>query len=332
MIEAPRIWTRRPQIIEPKSEVEFIPRLGGFYKLEAVAPNGRRRLLADWFPNLIPDVGLDIPGVSSSWCYTCRIGSGNTAPSVSDTALVSQVASSSNRTDITGASNQTAAAYTYARCTWRFAAGSAAGNLAEIAVFESSRMLSRALILDGTGAPTTLTVLSDEALDATYEIRNYPPLSDVLTTMVIGSTTHDVVIRVSEVDMLWDMRGSGLGSPVGWMAGSASNSALVYPSTSTLGAITGSPSGTGSLRSSSATSAYSTGSYFRDFSSTWGLTNGNVSGGIATARITCGSQPSAAGEGTSGLCFQMSFDPVIPKTASNNLVLNFRQSWARKAI
>ncbi|MCC7462089.1 MAG: hypothetical protein IT480_06450 [Gammaproteobacteria bacterium] len=331
MSDAPMIWTRRPKIIEPKSEIAFGPKLGGFFKLEAVRPDGRRRLLADWFPNLITDSGLDVPGTQTEWCDSCKVGTGNATPSVSDTALVSQVASTTTRTDTSGASNQTADRYTYGRRTFRFSAGSAAGNLAEIGIQSDGYFFSRALILDGVGAPTTITVLSDEVLDATYEIRNYPPLSDLVTTMMIGSTEHDIVLRACEVDSLWDMLGGG-SVRIGWKAGAATNGAQVYPSTSTLGAVTASPTGTASVFSSSSSSTYVNGTSYRDFAYSWNLSSGNVSGGIAAARITCGLQPPSAGEGTSGLCFQLSFDPVIPKTSSNNLVLNFRQSWARKTI
>ncbi len=333
MIEAPRIWTRRPRIIEPRDEMLFRPRIAGFYKLEAVRPDGRRRLLADWFPNLITDVGLDVPGTSSGWVQRCVVGTGNAAPAFSDITLAAQIAETSNMTDIVSGNNQTADRYMYVRCTFRFAAGTATGNLAEIGIETGvNTLMSRALILDGGGSPTTITILADEVLDATYEIRTYPPLTDVVTTMNVGVTTHDVVLRAAEVDSLWDMRGGGLGNPNGWAAGYATSGAFVYGSTSVLGTVTGAPTTSGSLRSSAGNSSYSPASYYRDFSYTWDLTAGNVSGGVKTALITCGSQPSGGGEGQNGLAFQFSVSPVIPKNNTNNLVLNFRQSWARRTI
>src|SRR5690606_29989085 len=316
MNDAPRIWTRRPKIIEPRSELLFQPTLAGLWRLRARRPDGRVRVDTGWFPNLITDVGLDIPCMSSSWVARCVVGTGNTPPSVSDTALVAQIASTSNRIENVGGSNQTADRYAFARVTFRFAAGAAAGNIAEIGILGGSGdsvLLSRALILDGSGNPTTLTILSDEVLDATYEIRNYPPLTDVVTTMDITGATHDIVIRASEVDSLWTMLGGGLGIPVGWQAGAATRGALVYPSTSVLGDVTGSPSGSGAIDSSRSSGSYTPGTYQRSFSNVWNLSSGNVSGGIAAARVTCGSQPSSAGEARGGLAFQISFDPVIPK-------------------
>lgn len=335
MNDVPRIWTRRPKIIEPRSELLFQPTIAGLWRLQARRPDGRVRVDTGWFPNLITDVGLDIPGTSSSWVQSCVVGTGNTPPSVSDTALVAQIASTSSRIENVGGSNQTADRYTFARTTFRFAAGAAAGNIAEIGILGGSGgsvLLSRALILDGGGSPTTLTILSDEVLDATYEIRNYPPLTDVVTTMDITGVTHDIVIRAAEVDSLWTMYGGGLNLPIGWQAGAATEGAIVYPSTSVLGDVTGRPSGTGSGDSSRSTGSYTPGTYQRSFSNTWNLNRGNVSGGIAAALVTCGQQPSGAGETRCGMAFQISFDPVIPKNDTNNLVLNWRQSWARRSI
>ena len=70
--------------------------IGGRYKLEAIRldENGKevsRRLLADWFSNLIVNQGLDRFGANASFLNYCRVGTGNTAPSNTDTNLVSQV-------------------------------------------------------------------------------------------------------------------------------------------------------------------------------------------------------------------------------------------------
>jgi hypothetical protein len=331
MIEAPRIWTRRAKIIEPRDGMLLRPRLAGYWKLEAIRPDGRRRVVADWFPNLITDVGLDVPGTSASWVESCVVGTGNATPSVSDTVLAAQVASSGNRTNLVGGSNQTADRYTYARATYRFAAGAAAGNLAEIGIKTGAILLSRALILDGGGSPTTITILADEVLDCTYEIRNYPPLTDVVTTMVVGSTTHDITLRAAEVDSVWDMIGGGLGVPIGWAAGACTMGAYVYGSTSVLGAVTAGPTTAGSFTLSRSNSSYTPGTHTRDFSYTWDLTAGNVSGGVAAVLVCCGDQGGGP-EAVGAMAFQFSVSPVIPKNNTNNLVLNFRQSWARRTI
>lgn len=330
--DAPAIWTRRPKIIEPRRELFLRPRIGGFYRLQAIRPDGRVRVDTGFFPNLITDVGLNLIGSSQSWVESVVVGTGNATPTNSDTSLAAQVGSTSNRLSRVGASNQTADRYCYGRAVFRFSAGSAEGNLAEVGVYSSTALFSRALILDGEGVPTTLTILEDEALDVTYEVRNYPPLDDVVTTMDIGETTHDITIRVAEVDSMWDLLGGGLGAPIGWMAGRATfASCSLYPSTSTLGAVTGSPSGTPSNNDGGSDSAYVPNSNARDFSYTFGLTAGNVSGGAAAILVPLGSQPTS-GEAQIGMAYQISVDPVIPKNSGNNLALNFRHAWARRSI
>lgn len=331
MDNAPHIWTRRPKIIEPRTELILRQPLAGWFRLKVRRPDGRVRHDTGWFPNLITDGGLNLLGTSQSWVEACVVGSGSAAPAESDTSLVSEVASTTNRIDRTGGSNQTSDRYCYGRATFRFAAGAAEGNLAEIGIESGSTLFSRALILDGSGSPTTITVLADEALDCVYEVRNYPPLDDVAAEILIGATPHDIVLRVAEVDT-WNVLGGGLGAPIGWMAGIATfTGAAVYGSTSTLGTVLTQPSGTSFGHSGSSNSSYSPASHFREFSYTWGLTSGNASGGIAAVLVAMGSQPTS-GEARAGLWYQFSLDPVIPKDGTNNLTLQFRQSWARRSI
>jgi hypothetical protein len=332
---APHLWTRRTKIIEPNRELVLAPRLCGFFKLEAVRRDGRRRLLADWFPNLITDVGLDYIGTSGDWVNTCVVGTGNSAPAFGNTALDAQLAATGNKTGLNALQNQTSDHYAMAQHTFRFATGDAEGNLSEIGIIAggSNPLFSRALILDGGGSPTTITVLADEALDASYELRHYPPLTDLTTTMVISGVTYDVVVRAQEVDAQWPLVGAFLAT--GWGAGIPTfpgDMGSLFPSTSVLGAVTASPSGGAAGGGSGTNASYTPSSLVRDVSVTWLLTEGNVSGGAAACSIALGAQGSSSGEFRQGLAFQMSFDPPIPKSGSNNLTLNFRQSWARRSI
>ena len=43
----------------------------GWYKFEAVRPDGTKRLLADWFPNLITDAGLERMAGNGDWMRYC---------------------------------------------------------------------------------------------------------------------------------------------------------------------------------------------------------------------------------------------------------------------
>jgi hypothetical protein len=328
------IWTRRTKILEPRAALILRPQVAGRWKLEAIRPDGRRRLLADWFPNLIVDGGLDLPGQNGQFISACAVGTGNSAPDFSDTGLDSQIAVTATKVSAPNGSNETADRYCWTRVVFRFSTGTAAGNLAEIGIKCTSpdKFLSRALILDGDGDPATITVLADEVLDATYEFRVYPPLSDVPGVMTVSGEDYDVVMRTAVVGQ-WTLQHGGLGGGQGFSAGASTLQAALYPSTSTLGAVTTGPTGSSEVSNvfGGTTSTYVPGSYVSDFGYTFDLDHGNVSGGAAAALIPVGSR-ATSDSGAAHFFFQMSIDPPLPKDNTNNLVLNFRSSWARRTL
>src|SRR5690606_22222525 len=122
-------------------------------------------IVAD-FPNLITDSGLDLlaAGSLNSVVGKCWVGSGNSAPSVTDTALESEIASTTNATSSSFANNSGPPDYySYAVKVFRFSTGVAAGNISEVGVGATNNTLfSRALVLDSEGNPTSITVLADE--------------------------------------------------------------------------------------------------------------------------------------------------------------------------
>lgn len=338
-VDAPRIWTRRPKIIEPRDPISIGIGMAGEFRLRVYRPDGQCRHDTGFFPNLITDLGLDQPGgVSPSLMAAISVGTGNTAPAVSDTTLVARVATST----VDEGSSYTASvgtpgdpdwytAYTFTR---RFGAGAAAGNLAEIGVTASSspwNCFSRALILDGGGSPTTLTVLSDEYLDASYRLRWYAGnvLSDVNDTISIsGSGSHDIVLRRAEVD-----GGSNFWRPsFTWNAGTAtSNTATAY--NGSIGAIDARPSGTASPLTSNSNATYTPGDWYRNYSCVWGLNDGNLAGGISAILCCAGTGRVSPGSGGSAAAaYQFSLDPVINKNDTQILTMNFRQTWARRSI
>jgi hypothetical protein len=313
------IWVPRLKIIEPRSPLPAVTQLAGFFKFTAIRPDGRRRPLTDWFPNLILDQGLNFIGTTATWLGACRVGSGNTAPANSQTNLVSHVAGSTNQVNTNESNSGSPPYYGYKQITWRFDQGAAAGNLAEVGVgtgaTNASNLFSRALILDSEGAPTTITVLSDEFLDVSYELRCYVPTDDVLSTIsVTGVGDIDVVARASRAsNVLWNPSPS---SSSGFQGGGSN--VTVY--NGAIGSITDSPAGASSNGSVS-NEAYSDASYHRNFIGTWSLTQGNVAGGISAVRATmnCGEM-------------QYGLDPVIPKDGTQVLTLNFDHVWARKTL
>lgn len=300
------------------SPIILRPTVRGYFKLTAIRPDGRKRPLTGWFPNLITDVGLNRIG-QGTYLNACHVGTNNTTPAVGDTGLAGFVAGTSTiQASATGAQS-TAPYYGYFTKTFRFAQGAAAGNLAEVGIATartnggSTIMFSRALILDELGDPTTVTVLSDEVLDVTYQLRLYPPLTDVLQTITIeGSGYHDTVTRASQVTSSnW---GAYLGAVATFNPNAPSN-ITVY--NGAIGTILQAPSGS-SAQANSYDLAYGNNNLYRDGGVSYGLNVANLSGGIRSARFT-----------TSLGLYQTEFDPVIPKTSTKTLSLLFRVAWGR---
>lgn len=323
------IWVPKGKILEPKQEVLLHTSMEAWFKMEATnVRTGKKRFLAE-FPNLITDAGLNFMGSNSGWLNSCRVGTGNTAPSVGDTNLVAQVAGTS--TDISSSNNAQPEPpyYGYTTKTWRFSEGEAAGNLAEVGIATSTgsgtgTLWSRALILDGGGSPTTITVLSDEYLDVTYQLRVKPPLTDVVTSFDLNGVPNAVTIRAADVTSGVWAPGGGFGT--GGIGGISTNGQGANVYNGVIGPITGNPAGASDTVTSVSNSAYSAGSFQREAIATYGLTDGNLAGGIKSCRILLGGIGSASG--TFGY-MQMEFGTAIPKTSGEILTLTFRHTWAR---
>lgn len=294
------------------------------------------RLLSDGFgepvafPNLITDQGLDFMGASSTYLTACQVGTGSTAPAFTDTQLASYLAGTSNRTSaVSTAQVSVSPFYVEHVIVYRFAAGVAAGNLTEIGVSTTTttgNLYSRALILDGGGLPTTVTVLAGEVLDATYAHRTYAPAADVAGNVTISAVNYSYVLRPCSVNAVntvsgfggnWGVFAPGLPGQQMWtdLNGSAhTQRAYTGP---LVAQNAGNPTGT-SFFGSAAAVAYVPGSLQVQGTQTYDLTHGNVPGGIGVVKFSFGWS-----------AWQISFSPVIPKNNTNNLTLTFRHSWTR---
>lgn len=305
--------------------------LAGWYKIEAGKRDASgkeisRRVVADWFPNLITNQGLDRMGNNNDYLTWCQVGSGDNAPANGDTSLETFVAATSDTQSDLQATSGGTPYYVARTIVKRFGEGVAAGNLSEVGMAWGSGagvLFSRALILDGLGSPTTITILSDEFLDVTYQLRIYPPEADVTGTISISGIDYDYTLRACLVESI---KGSLSPEAAGWMAPTvlagitSGNATLTY--TGGIGPVTGEPSsaivGTPSP-SSVSNSAYGSSNLYRDCSTVWSLNNGN--GNIRSIRLNL-----------NWATYQIEFDPVIPKTNIKILTLNWRQTWARRTI
>lgn len=299
--------------------------ISGWFKLVAIKPDGSKRILADWFPNLITNGGLDRYGAYNDWLYYCQVGSGSTPPTVNDTQLESKIAATNTAAAMVGGVMPSSPYYAYRTNTYRFAQGVAAGNISEVGIgwTATGTLYSRALILDGAGQPTTLTILSDETLDVVYQNRHYAPETDVTGQITLRGTVHDWVSRASKVTT---------GSVNCWEIGnisylynavSAAENGYYWNDiyTGAIGAITLGPGGTRISDCGISTTVYTPGTYYLNYKLTAGLTYGNNALGIGAIFVTIGIG-----------AYQIGFTPNIMKTSSDILELNCRHSWARKTI
>jgi len=302
--------------------IELQSKVGGRYRFSRVAgATGEVREQTPWIDNLITNNGLDLMN-AGDYLVTCCVGSGSTAPADTDTALASLVASTTSPSRVYGRQIATSPFYIYQIATFEFAEGAAAGNLAEVGVgVNSTNLFSRALIKDGGGSPTTITVLGDEFLRVEYELRVEIPETDTTGTFDIGGTTYTWTGRAANIDSAvngWAMSaGTGDGSPV-WAIAST---VLAYDGS--IGAITADPSGTTDSSTSVTATAYTAGDYESSAEATWGPTAGNFGGGIGAVRFQ--------GSSVSGRPFryQIGFSPKIPKTDVDQFTLSVSHSWTR---
>jgi hypothetical protein len=322
------IFIPRLKVIEPKSEL--VARMGMAGEFEMVATNvytGKQRTLAK-FPNLILDIGLDRVGVAQGWWANCYVGSGNSVPTEAQTSLDVLVASTTNRISATTSSLATPPYYTQLVVTYRFAQGAAAGNLSEVGVgWSVAGLWSRALILDSGGNPTTITVLADEFLDVVYRLRNYPPLEDVTSEVIIDGVTTTVLARAAEVATVGAWLATNVAGHIGG-GDTVPNASRHVLTSGNIAAITSKPSGSPQSGPGAGNASYTNGTYFRDYTTSWSITQGNISGGVRTAFTMMGHGSSSSGLGR----MQYQFTPNIQKDATKTMVLAFRNSWGRYTV
>lgn len=302
--------------------------LAGHFTL--VASGGKRGtvVLAE-FDNMILDSGLNyVAGGNLSAINYCQVGTGTTAVSASQTTLVSQIANTNAVQRDWGTATYVAGppAYKWDYKTFRFATGVAAGNLTEVGVGWASTggLFSRALIVDGGGSPTTVTVLSDETLDVTYTVRCYAP-SDATGNITLAGTSYAYTIRGAS------MASGGTGT---WRPGDVLSYGFANRSVSYCDVYTGSISATpGGVPSGTTTggnvvttpAAYVNNSMQRTVEYKFDLNDGNV-GGIKSIRFNV-SGTGASGQATHA--YQIEFTPAVPKDNTKVLRLNFTFSLSR---
>lgn len=273
-----------------------------------------------WSDNLITNAGknaiMTLASGGANMFFHCVVGTGNTAPAESNTSLASYLGYFDFVQAASTTRNSTVAPY-YVKhsATFRFKPGSATGNVAEVgmvltssasaAINASTTLHSRALIVDGVGSPTTVTVAADEYLDVTWELFIYPTDEGTGSfNMTIDGvvTAFNYTVRPCELDATGSP-GENVAGPmfagVGISVGSepstrgfvslsvvepviASVNYGTYATTFPISTVQGHPTPRATNVAASdapntfAAAAYTNGNYYRDYTAQWSLNNGNM--------------------------------------------------------
>jgi len=285
--------------------------LSGRYKLERITPKGDVELAADWFDNLITNQGLDMySGDITNFdqlARYCFVGTDSTPPNALDTDLLGFVAQEDGGLVIVQ-SYSLSPRYYSAVFTYTFDVGAVVGNISELGVgdeyFGTRKVFSRALIKDGVGSPTTISVAADEALRVTYEIRFNLPTSDFLFTV----DGYDFVVKLANANTA----GAVIGND--W-----SNAVFRYPRTypGAVGAtIDGIPAGN-PIDIGTSLDTYVLGSYTRT--------------GKLVATVDQANFSILAFSWGLGVCtWQCSVSPAVVKDNTKQLELGVQLTWARE--
>lgn len=331
-----RIWIPEAPLINLRRYVEVealraTATIAGHFDVELI--HARTGLVKQKlsFPNVITDVGLDQLWGGSSNISTyfshLAVGTGSSNPDVGDTALDAEV----GRTNSNGGFSDelfddgaTPSQRHWRACTRTrlFDNNEANGNLTELGFFTASSggvLMNRQLFRDELGAPTTITKTSDDQLRIRYTWRVYSPLDDVLDTINIGGTPHDITVRAMYVDGSnggWDQREFGRWNTNVTTIHAVDRGTLYSRDSGSV--ATANTANSGTLHS------YSAGTFFRDRTSTWNPASINFSQGVRF--LSCGFSPST------GRIFQFLIQPGIPKSDTERLIVMQRMTIDRHPV
>jgi hypothetical protein len=295
--------------------------LKGLYMGKAHRLDGSSRVLFPWTDNLILDAGLNRIGTGGIF-GRAMYGGSNAAPDAGQTGLITLLAETAVQQETTSGTDLVNN-YCYVRYTYRFAQATSNVNVNEIGIgWAANTCFSRALTVDGVGAPSTVTIEAGEFFDLTYELRIYWPTTDVVGSITLNNINYDFTARAANVanwalPLANYMPTDGSNIFTGGMTASWYNGGDVAG----LGAITAGPNGSFFANNTmNFLSGYSNNSYLRVVRAFRGITGPQqtISGAVFSL-------------GALGI-YKAAFNPVIPKDNTNNLNLDMTLVWARKTI
>lgn len=175
----------------------------GKYRFE-VRREGRLRVQTDWQPNLILDQGRvrlmqsSVASGPASFYGYCHVGTGTSAPSVSQTQLDArvqaiQVQGGNIFLNSSGSPNYVRSA----TVSYSFAQGTVTGVISEVGVgwaATGATLFSRTLLVNGNGDPAPLTLTSMDQLTVYYSFSIVPNLAPLSGAVVLESNTYTYTV------------------------------------------------------------------------------------------------------------------------------------------
>lgn len=289
-----------------------------------------------FFDNLITDVGMNRVGTVNTQsatsinsfhalCGRFVVGSGSDTPAFTDTALVAPVAFASTNPVLDSESSSYTRGWYEITVRHQFGQGQAAGNLSEIGIQHSGLsgpLWSRALILDGAGDPTTITVLPDDFLTCYYTLRIMIPQQDAVFNIGVDYDEDGVVPTVVTARPVRADNSSTSGQ--GWGLQTAASPAFAYLdffngglAAATANVPLGSAVGGSNVTGVVSHEPYVTNSFERYMTRTSGLNQHN-SDQLRTCLL-----------GWLMGTWQVEFNPPLQKNNTQIMQFTFGYSWAR---
>ena len=309
----------------------------GRYKLQRreAIPDGQGGFVAGevieetpWSDNLLTSYYFNTIAFAQGNYYArgCVVGTGSGAVAESNTGLTTYLAATTQTLNPSQVNQfSTSPRYCQQTCTYRFNPGTATGNISEMAmvvvnsgITSATPIISRALVVDGVGTPTAITVLSDEYLDVIWQYTIYVP----------EDQTGDVTFIIDGVNIVYNytIRACYMNTASRWGYAS-SNLPMVsinlatgpygcYASTqSTLSAYNSSPSSAG-VCNTVVNQTWVAGSRACTKRITWGLATANAA---LRSFVACATDSIAGGLGAVHILLDSSVTKVATKTFTLDL-------------
>jgi len=324
-----RIKTILPDL-RGKSRILTLPKLNiqCRFRAEKFKADGTITYQGPEFSNTVLDVGLDLFADNALYSFIvfCNVGTGTSEPAQTDTGLDNRIASSSSTYgSITHLTTNTDPLHYGKIQTIVFAIGSCTGNLTELGLSKSnnSEYFNRQLFRDEFGDPAVITVLSDEGLRVTFDVRIYSEMGrEVLYpgNFDLGGVSqsfnqqvnHECFNRYSGSTYHADIHRRLRGNNVLGCIDAETTAFIQKPSTSVAG----------TENTSRTVHSYASGTFIRDTTLTWAP--GTYVGDIN--RIMVGYSGSGAPDGALSTFI---LDSPITLADTEEFTLTVRRSWGR---